>query len=441
MYATTVGRTFLKAYNCKFETEYTARSFFEDVFVPLFFDHHKYMMTAGNSPLENPKLSWDDMIKQKKTFETPERRQERISKMIHKIETEKADASIAIGYGVVDATAATTGQISSIAFPDNKEDIYLSWIGAGLGIGVVGGLTILFNHEQLLLDIFEGWYFYRQYLEKYPLLKGNQINTWNGRWISHRYDREYDSDDPLMNFNPLEPMSDGLFYLQTVPWSEVITRIARKTPTSNMVGYLYSIGQTNTTVGFIPFKLQDIIRPSQLYAKIFGEPAWIQNRKKVEALYGTAIGLRAACQAGCVGVPAMEPKGLRAFFPTEKGMKKISYKGGDEEQEITFNTYLIWILAMLNKEELWNLSCEFAKLLLKYEAEAGKARRDRANNVSNLFSAKTPKQFIEHLTTIVEDEHEVEGYKNMGKVIFMMPHDNIPYFNTLIRFQYALLNK
>ena len=53
MYATTIGRTFLKAYNCKFKTEYTARSFFEDMFVPLFFDHHKYMMTAGNSPLEN----------------------------------------------------------------------------------------------------------------------------------------------------------------------------------------------------------------------------------------------------------------------------------------------------------------------------------------------------------------------------------------------------
>ena len=81
MYATTIGRTFLKAYNCKFKTEYTARSFFEDMFVPLFFDHHKYMMTAGNSPLENPKLSWDDMIKGKKPFETPERRQERISNL------------------------------------------------------------------------------------------------------------------------------------------------------------------------------------------------------------------------------------------------------------------------------------------------------------------------------------------------------------------------
>ncbi len=440
MYATTIGRTFLKAYNCKFGTEYTGRSFFEEVFIPLFFDHPKYMMTAGNSPLENPKLSWDDMIKGKKPFESPERRQERITKMIHKIETEKADASIAIGYGVIDSTVATSGQITNIELPDSKESIYLSWIGAGLGIGVIGGLTILFNHEQLLLDIFEGWHYYRQYLEKNPLLKGNQINTWNGRWISHRYDWEYDVDDALAGFNPLEPMNDGLFYLQTVSWVDILVGIARKNPMADMVGYLYSIGQTNTTVGFIPFKLQDIIRPNQLYIKMFGKDEWMQNRKNIEKLYGTAMGLRVACQAGCIGVLAMEPKGLKAFFPDGKGVKKISYKG-DEEQKITFNTYLIWILAMLNKEELWKLSCEFAQLLLKYEAEAGKARRDRSNNVDNLFGAKTPKQFIECLTNIVEDEKEVEAYENMGKIVHMMPGDNIPYLNTLIRFQYALLNK
>ena len=92
MYATRIGRLFLKAYNNKFEKNYTAREFFENVFIPLFFDHQKYMMTAGNSPLENPKLSWEDMIKGKKPFETPEQRKERISKMIKKIESEKADA-------------------------------------------------------------------------------------------------------------------------------------------------------------------------------------------------------------------------------------------------------------------------------------------------------------------------------------------------------------
>ena len=191
MYATTIGYTFLKAYNNKFQTNYTGRTFFEEVFVPLFFDHPKYMMTAGNSPLENPKLSWEDMIKGKKPFETAERRKERIDKMINKIESEKADASIAIGYGVVDAAAATTGQITNIDFPDNKEDIYCSWIGAGLGVGITGGLTILFNNEALLLDIYEGWKCYRQYLEEYPLMKGNQINTWNGRWLVHRYQPDF----------------------------------------------------------------------------------------------------------------------------------------------------------------------------------------------------------------------------------------------------------
>ena len=108
MYTSTIGKIFLKAYNRKYQKEHTGKSFFIEVFVPLFFDHQKYMMTARNSPLENPKLSWGDMIKGKKPFETPEQRRARIDKMIRKIESEEADASIAVGYGVSDNTAATT---------------------------------------------------------------------------------------------------------------------------------------------------------------------------------------------------------------------------------------------------------------------------------------------------------------------------------------------
>lgn len=443
MYATTVGRTFLKAYNQKFEKDYTARAFFEEVFISLFFDHTKYMMTAGNSPLENPKISWDDMIKGKKNFETQERRQERISKMIHKIESERADASIAVGYGVVDSTAATSGQITNIDFPDNKDDIYLSWIGAGLGIGVAGGLTLLFDHEQLLLDIFDGWKHYRDYLERYPTMKGNQINTWNGRWIAHRYGNEdFDEAKPTAYFNPLMPASEGLLNLQTIEWSNVLLGIARNYSLDNLVGYLYSIGQSNSTIGFIPFKLKDIIRPCQLYAKIFGESTFKQDALAVEKLLGTGMGLRAACQAGAIGVASMEPKGLRTFFPTEKGTKKVSFnKREDGEQKIIFNTYLIWILAMLNNEKLWDLSQEIAELLLKYEAGAGKARSNRVNNVNQLFESTTAKLFLQRLIPIIEDEEQVEMYRNLGKIIHSMPKDNVPYFNILIRFQYALLNK
>ncbi len=440
MYATRIGRLFLKAYNNKFEKNYTAREFFENVFIPLFFDHQKYMMTAGNSPLENPKLSWEDMIKGKKPFETPEQRKERISKMIKKIESEKADASIAIGYGVTDNTAATSGQITSMALVDNKDDIYFSWIGAGLGIGVTGALTILFDHSQLLLDIFEGWEYYRLYLEKTPLMKGNQINTWNGRWLEHRYSQDYEESDPTSGFNPLEATSSGLFNLATISWVDVVFKIARKIPMNNMMGYLYNIGQTNTTIGFIPFKLQDIVRPNQLYEKVFGLSVFLKDRSRITKLYGTAIGLRIACQSGAIGIPAMEPKGLRAFLPTSRGTRKISCKD-DEEQRITYNTYLIWILAMLNNEKLWDISCEFAKCLQNYEAGAKKARTDRKNNVDQLLDSVTPKQFIQNLIPIINDEQDIKEYENIGRIVHEMPKDNFPYFNTLIRFQYALLNK
>lgn len=446
MYTTTIGRTFLKAYNERFNTSYTAKTFFEEIFIPLFFDHPKYMMTAGNSPLENPKLSWENMIKGKNPFETPERRKERITKMIHKIETEKADASIAIGYGVLDEATASASQITSIDFPDNKEDIYLSWMGAGLGIGVAGGVIILFDQPELLLDIYDGWNYYRQYLEKNPLMKGNQINTWNGQWIAHRYDEyDFDKDDPIAGLNPLEKTNEGLFNIPTIIWTKVLFGIARYFNGNNLVGYLYNIGQTNTTIGFIPFLLEDINRPNFFYKKLFGVDDYKQNIKQIEDLYGTAFGIRAACRYGSIGVQALEPKGLRAFIPTEKGSKKITYKENDDTYRITFNTYLIWILAMLNNEKLWEESQKIAKQLLAYEAGAGKARKDRTNNVNQLLDSTGSRHFLQNMIPIIEDEvkggKDSSGYEELGKMINVMPKDNFPYFNTLIRFQYALLNK
>lgn len=56
MITSNIGKIFLDAYNEKYGTSYDARTFFLEQFYPLFFDQNKYMMTAGNSPLENPKL-------------------------------------------------------------------------------------------------------------------------------------------------------------------------------------------------------------------------------------------------------------------------------------------------------------------------------------------------------------------------------------------------
>ena len=114
MITATVGRLFLEAYNEKYGTRYDPRSFFIEKFYPLFFDHHKYMMTAGNAPLENPKISWDAMLTGKQEWETPDKRKDRYCKTIEKMDSSEADSSIARGFPSLDDMATTSGQLSDM---------------------------------------------------------------------------------------------------------------------------------------------------------------------------------------------------------------------------------------------------------------------------------------------------------------------------------------
>ena len=150
MITSAIGKMFLEAYNEKYGTHYDARTFFIEQFYPLFFDQNKYMMTAGNSPLENPKLSWDDMIKGKKDYETPEQRKTRFDKLLKKIEDSEADASIARGFPSLDTAATTSGQVTNVVLPHEKENIFASWIGDALGVGVQGGFSILLDRKSVV---------------------------------------------------------------------------------------------------------------------------------------------------------------------------------------------------------------------------------------------------------------------------------------------------
>lgn len=138
MVTSVIGKIFLEAYNEKHNKAYTPKSFFVEVYYPHFFGHEKYLMTAGNSPFENPKLSWKDMILGRKPFESADRRKERLDKFLAKIDTGLPDASIAVGYPSVDTLSTTSGQVSIVREEVDPSECYLSWIGAGLGEYKVG---------------------------------------------------------------------------------------------------------------------------------------------------------------------------------------------------------------------------------------------------------------------------------------------------------------
>jgi len=435
MIAANIGKIFLDAYNEKYQSNYTAKEFFVEKYYEIFFNHNKYMMSAGNSPLENPKISWDKMRTGQIPYETDEKRNGRFTKIVEKIDAGPADASIAIGFPTLDLAATTSGQVTNLDLPIKTDDIYLSWIGSGLGIGVQSGLSLLFSNKQILLDLFEGWQFYRDYLNSTPGLRGNQINTWNGQWIAHRYNLlSYDMANPTASFNPFGVMKDGGMEVNTQSWTKVLIGIARNYPATSLTAYIYSLGQMNITVGFVPFELPRIRQPFELYAKYFGTT----KREQVEQLFGTAIGFTKACQMGIIGVNALEPKGFRDCL--EKGIIP-KYNNADEEKAINFYTYQIWLLAMLNNEQLWDKAQQIATTLYNHSLSDKNARKIKSQEVTNLLASVNKKQFIEALTEIVKESTEIIQLAEVAELIHKMPSDNVPYFLTLIRFQFAVVNK
>lgn len=428
MIAANIGKIFLEAYNEKYKSNYSAKEFFVEKYFTLFFDHGKYMQWVINSPFVQG-------IK-KGVAPTPQERKIKLDTLIDKISRNNADASIAIGFPSLDLIASTSGQITNQNLPFKEDDIYLSWLGSGLGIGVQSGLIVLFADKNILLDLYEGWQLYRDFLNNTKELKGNQVNTWNGQWIAHRYNkRAYNILNPTVGLDAFESINDGGLEVATQSWTQIIVGIARSFQKDRITAYIYSLSKTNITIGFIPFDLSAIKKPYDLWRKCFGTEA----PETVDYLFGTAMGFTEICKQGSVGIYAMEPSVFSEYFKTGKKYGDIpTYK---DENEINFNTYLIWLLAMLNNEQLWDKSLEFAQQLINYVAGSEKARSNRKTAVEELLKSTKKEKFLENLIQIMK-EPDSEKCEEIGKEVhFMSGATEFPYFATLLRFQYASLNK
>ncbi|WP_205502505.1 hypothetical protein [Rufibacter psychrotolerans] len=441
MIAVTIGRKLLELYNQEKRDALTPKSFFEKVYFELFYNHSRYMQWVPNSPFVQMKKG------QKPDALSVAERQEKLQNLYEKVETGFRDASIAIGFAASEKKefATTSGQVSALDLVTTEEDVYLSWIGSGLGVGVAGGISIFFDHPKILLTLFEGWQHYRNYLNDpaYIGLRGNQINTWNGQWLSHAFSKDYREYDPLQNFDPFGTIAGGGIELTTQSWTSVLFNIARNLPNTDLIGYVYSLGQSspNRTLGFVPFRLPQIQRPIELYKSLFGENDYHKDAKRIEPLYGTAFSFQRACQMGAIGVQALEPKGLRGLIPTGRDSTSLpNFSKADHEKLVSFRTYQTWLLAMLNNDELWETAGKAAEALLHYEAGAGKARKDRFNKVKSVLDTARKPQFMRELTVIVEETDYKEPLVELGKTVNRMPVDNVGYFITLIRFRYAELS-
>ena len=161
----------------------------------------------------------------------------------------------------------------------------------------------------------------------------------------------------------------------------------------------------------------------------------IDEGEKAEILWSSEYAFETCCKKGAIGVEAMKPDGLGKYI--EDGVKKVKYDLNDEEQKISFHTYQIWLLVMLNNQELWDKSQKFARMLQDYVNKDKKLSTKRGNLVKNILASTSKRAILSALSEIVSDVEAFNEIEENAKIIHLMPTDNVPYYLTLIRFHYA----
>lgn len=463
MIAATIGRTFLDAWNNKYQKDYSAKEFFAKEYFSLFFDHPKYMQWVTNSPFVQMKKG------QKPETLTPQERKEKLNDLYTKIDSGLRDASIAIGFPASEEKeyATTSGLVTDLDLQYDAEEVYLSWIGSGLGVGVAGGYSIFFDHPQILLTLYYGWKVYRRFLND-PILnkmRGNQINTWNGQWLYYSYSFDFEENPDfgyLLNFDVFT-QNEKIIEVNTIFWAKFYFNLSEKLNEEVITAYVYSLGQTNKTLGFIPFRFNQGRSILSIYKILFGESDALRQKKDYENMFG--IHIKRACELGSIGLQALEPHGLREYFDKAKmpdySIKIISPKNGEssesfeersgrvKQQEyenlISFRTYKTWLIAMItkNKQENLHYSEAIAKALVTYRNADKKLSTGRKNKLENLLSAKTKKNFLEELTELVKDfdEDNLNLLKELQEKVYLMTSEDFGYFVVLLKFDYAYQEK
>ncbi|MEE9364103.1 MAG: hypothetical protein V3U92_16005 [Cellulophaga sp.] len=432
MITTVVGKTLLEAYNAKYNKNFSAKEFFEKEFWEVFYNHSKYLQSVSNSPFVQG-------LRKGQSF-TKEERLEKLDRLHEKIETLKPDASFALGFPASDKKeyASTSGLVSDVEIPTSNEDIYLSWIGSGLGIGVAGGFSILFDDPIITLNTFEGWKIYRKYLNNNTLekLRGNQINTWNGQWLAYSMGSYFDSDFDFTKLSDegIFKIDDVKIEINTVNWSQLFFSLSLHFPESELIAYVYGFGQTNKTIGFIPFRLKSGKQIKDVYRQLFGGIKI--DKRKFESLFGMHI--KRACELGSIGIQALRPDGIKKYI---NDTKNLSFKS--EKDTLNYYSFKTWLVAMLskNKEEITEYTLELAEVILKYRKEGRK--NDRKNLIEQELFSSSKKGFIEVLTKMVKDleGENLNTIKKLKDEVHLMTNEEYGYFCTLLKFDYAFVEK
>ncbi len=394
MYAIEIGRKFLQLYNeqqrtAKGQAPYTPREFFDEVYYPLFFDveeDEKQLLSVTNSAFTN--AAFKGKAPRLKRFE---------EQLIEQNERPfQWGGNLFLGGKANDSGDTTSGQSTSITFSFSSDEAILSWIGGGFGIGLEGGYNILITNPGILFFLFAGWQYYRKFLQSNTMVKGRQMETWNGLWLKYNYGKAANEELALTQIaTHLRQKSDSVLELGERPsWWDLCTTLAAEE--FNMVyGYIYKFGSMNSTCGYLHFNLEPVRRLHEVWQRLFGldnNPYAIQSLAKQ---YQTDFGLLDAVEQGGISLTLMRPAQIKKIIGA-KGPSK------DKEQEFEFQlkTVKTWFIAMLNNDQIADMARNLGQLLRDYEKDS---RLNKQKVVEDFLSAKSKAEFINLANDIMAD--------------------------------------
>lgn len=431
MYTSYIGKKFLKLYNDKNHVSLTAEEFFNDIFFELFFEDDSHLMHVGNSPFFQKPKSED--VKKHGSSSLAQ-----LNNLATAIKEDVPNMSIFVGGAAKDVYGTTSGQVTSMDFKVDTDEMYASWIGQALAVGVSGGYVMLIDEEEIFWTLFQGWKVYRKYLNQTPNVKDKQIETWNGNWLYHcssAISRIAAEDGLEIEHSEVQ----GKTAIATQAWVKVIFALSKMFPKKLLTVYAYNLSQTNTTLGFINIVLPSVRKLYELRDVLFLDKAETAlSDKEIEEL-SPFYNFRNACQFGTIGLVALEPAKLREFMP--KG--SILYAQGKEfkfsnpQSYHLYQLYKIWITAMLNKTDLLNLASQVGSSLIELENIPDRGKKVFSALSQEVRDSKNMRGFIENLSIILE--HKPENafvFREVVSQVLKMPSDNFPLFITLIRFEY-----
>ena len=443
MYTEYVGQQLLRVWLGQTGEELTAREFFDTQLFPLFFASDKMLQWVVNSPFTQ-------------RFPDAQRlagREERAYQLeqLHRLAeqtTGPPDASFAVGFPAAGTTATTSGQVWDRAPRADAEAIYRSWLGAALGIGVAGGLCLLLTDADVLWALCEGWAHYRRLLDQHPQVKGNQVESWNGQWLAHVLSDRYDPNQPLAGFDfaALLDEKGGVMAIRPHPWVALLFALAQHLPGPQATAYVYALGKTNRTVGFIPLRLAEIRTLPQLYHRLFNLSGTGEQWAALSEAYETRLGLAAACEAGSLGLVALEPARLRDAVAAAPGPANSPAAARRQE------TYQLWLAAMLHQDSpdatpsvtLPEAADRLALALLRYAAhEPGTQKRGITKYerlVEQVFDNSLP-GFIRQLTDLLKATPAAaefrEEFMEAVHLVGELAPARFAVFMSLLRFRYV----